>query len=88
LNSTNTFLITYATLVFLSTSILSLFGVDLIGVYLLSYAVEFYVATEITPPLDLSAYRRNIVFAILFVAIFIAVVLQTAIPILQQAATG
>jgi hypothetical protein len=82
-NSTNTFLVTYAAFVFFSTSILSFFGVNVIGVYLLMYALEFYVATEITPPLELSASRRNTVFALLFAGIFIAIVLQSAFSVLQ-----
>lgn len=84
--STNSFIITYATFVFLSTSILSLFNVDFIGAYLVVYAVGFYVATEIASPLDVSAYRRNTVFAILFGGIFVAIVLQTALAIIQTAA--
>jgi uncharacterized metal-binding protein len=88
LNSTNTFLVGYAALVFLTTSILSLFRVNVIGIYLLLFAVEFYVATEITPALELSASRRNTIFAVLFAGIFIAIVLQSALSVLQQTVIG
>jgi hypothetical protein len=88
LNSTNTFLVGYAALVFLTTSILSLFRVNVIGIYLLLFAVEFYVATEITPALELSASRRNTIFAVLFAGIFIAIVLQSALSVLQQTLIG
>jgi uncharacterized metal-binding protein len=88
LNSTNTFLVGYAALVFFTTSILSLFRVNVIGIYLLLFAAEFYVATEITPPLELSASRRNTIFAVLFAGIFIAIVLQSALSVLQQTVIG
>jgi hypothetical protein len=55
---------------------------------LLLFAVEFYVATEITPAPELSASRRNTIFAVLFAGIFIAIVLQSALSVLQQTVIG
>jgi ABC-type thiamin/hydroxymethylpyrimidine transport system permease subunit len=61
---------------------LSLLSVERIDVYVALFAIEFFVASELTSPFGLSESRRRIVMGILLLAIFTGIVLQRIVEIL------
>jgi hypothetical protein len=82
MRSTIVFIITYATLMFSTVVILSLLGVEAIDIYVALFAIEFFIASELTSPFGPGESYRRSVMGILLLAIFTGIVLERIIEIL------
>jgi hypothetical protein len=83
MKNTDAFIMMYAVLLFSTVVTLSLLNVERIDVYLALFAIEFFVASELTSPFGPSESRRKIVMGILLLAIFTGIVLQRIVEILR-----
>jgi hypothetical protein len=82
MKNTDAFIIIYAILLFSTVVTLSLLSVERIDVYVALFAIEFFVASELTSPFGSSESRRRIFMGILLLAIFTGIVLQRIVEIL------
>ena len=76
LRRTEAFLITYATLIFSSVVILSLLSVERLDAYVSLFAIEFFVASELTSPFGRAESRRKFIMGILLLAVFTGIIIQ------------
>ncbi len=76
------FLIVYATLAFSTVFILSLLGEQGIEAYLALFAIEFFIASELTSPFSADQHRRKIILQTLMLMIFAGIVIERIIQIL------
>jgi len=83
LKSTEAFLIIYATFIFSTVIVLSLLGLERIDVYVALFAIEFFVACELTSPFGPSESLRKTVIGILLLAIFAGIVVERVVEILR-----
>ena len=81
--SVDSFLITYATLAFSSVVALSLIGVQTVDVYVALFAIEFFVASELTPTFSPMMSRRKAIMGTILLAIFAVVVIERVVEILR-----
>ncbi len=79
----DSFLITYAALTFSSVVALTLIGVETADVYVALFAIEFFVASELTPALGPSMSIRKTVVGTAMLAIFATIVLARVMEILR-----
>ena len=83
MRSVDSFLITYATLAFSSVVALSLIGVERVDVYVALFAIEFFVASELTPPFNPRMTRRKAIMEAMLLAIFAVIVIERVVEILR-----
>ncbi len=76
------FIIMYATLLFSTVVLLSLLSVERIDIYVALFAIEFFVASELTSPFRSAESRRTTVMGILLLVIFAGIVLERIAEIL------
>lgn len=88
LRSVDLLVIIYAGLVFTTVAVLSLVGVEMIGVYLILFSAEFFIACEFTPPLGPSLAEKKLALSVLFAAIFSAILIQTTLATLRSILAG
>jgi hypothetical protein len=82
MESTDAFIIMYAAFLFSTVVILSLLGVDRIDVYVALFAIEFFVASELTSPFRLTESHRRTLIGIILLAIFTGIVIERIVEIL------
>jgi hypothetical protein len=82
MKNTDLFIMLYGALLFSTVILLSLLGGARIDVYVALFAIEFFVASELTSPFGSAELRRRIVMSILLLAIFAGIVLQRIAEIL------
>ena len=82
MENTDIFLIMYAALIFSTVVILSLLSVERIDVYVALFAIEFFVASELTSPFGQTESRRKTIIGILLLAIFTGIILERMVEIL------
>jgi hypothetical protein len=82
MKNVDVFIIMFAAFLFSTMVILSLIGVTTIDVYIALFAIEFFVASELTSPFGPAESRRKTVMGILLLAIFAGVVLERIVQIL------
>jgi hypothetical protein len=76
------FIIVYAALLFSTVVILSMLNVDAIDVYVALFAIEFFVASELSSPFRPGESRRRTLVGILLLAIFAGIVVKRILEIL------
>lgn len=82
MRSTNVFLVVYAALLFLTVVILSLLSVETLEVYVALFAIEFFVASELTSPFSPTESRKKTVMEILLLAILTGIMIEKIVGIL------
>lgn len=82
MKNTDLFIMLYGALLFSTVILLSLLGGARIDVYVALFAIEFFVASELTSPFGSAELRRRTVMSILLLAIFAGIVLQRIAEIL------
>ena len=82
MKNTDVSIIMYAALLFSTVITLSLLGVDRIDVYVALFAIEFFVASELTSPFRPDESRRRTLMGILLLTIFTAIVIERILEIL------
>jgi hypothetical protein len=82
MENTDAFIMAYATLLFSTVVVLSMLGVDRIDVYVALFAIEFFVASELTSPFRPSESRRRTLVGILLLTIFTGIVIERILEIL------
>jgi len=85
MNHTNLFFISYSALAFSTVFALSLLSGVGIDVYLALFAIEFFIASEVTSPFSLFERRKRIVVEVIMLAIFAVIVIQRIAQILLEA---
>ena len=83
MRSVDSFLITYATLAFSSVVALSFIGVQTVDVYVALFVIEFFVASELTPPFNPRMTWRKAIMEAMLLAIFAVVVIERVVEILR-----
>lgn len=79
----DSFLITYATLAFSSVIALSLIGLETLDVYVALFAIEFLVASELTPGFGSIKSGRKMIFEAVLLAVFALIVIERVIALLS-----
>lgn len=82
MKNTDLFIILYAALLFSTVVLLSLLSVESIDIYVALFAMEFFVASELTSPFGSAESRRKTVMGILLLVIFAGIVLERIVEIL------
>jgi hypothetical protein len=82
MENTDIFLVMYAALIFSTVVVLSLLSVERIDVYVALFAIEFFVASELTSPFGHIESRRKTIIGILLLAIFTGIILERMVEIL------
>jgi hypothetical protein len=82
MKNTDLFIMLYGALLFSTVILLSLLGGARIDVYVALFAIEFFVASELTSPFGSAELRRRTVMSILLLAIFAGIVLERIAEIL------
>ncbi len=82
MKSTDSFLVTYAAILFSTVVILSLLSVDSVDVYIALFAIEFFATSEFTSPLGPAESRRKTILGLLLLAIFTGIVVERIVEIL------
>jgi hypothetical protein len=80
---TDSFLVTYAALSLSSVVVLSLIDVEAIDVYVALFAIEFFVASELSSGLSPTVMRRKAIIEIALLAVFAVIVLERVVEILR-----
>jgi len=78
------FFIVYATLAFSTVFALSLLSEERIDVYMALFAVEFFVASELTSPLTSTQQRRKNIVGVIMLVIFVGIVVERVLEILGR----
>jgi len=78
----DSFLITYAALVYTSIITLSLIGVEALDVYVALSVILFFVAAELTPTFSPRNSRKKAILEVVLLAIFAVIVIERVIGIL------
>ena len=86
MNNTNLFFISYSVLTFSTVFVLSLFPSVGIDVYLASFAIEFFIASELGSPFSLFEYRKRIVVEIIMLIVFAVILIERIAQILLETA--
>ena len=82
MQNVNTFLLAYAALVFSTVFGLSLLSEERIDVYIALFAVELFVAAELTRPFTVTQNRKIGIVGILMLILFAGIVVERIIGIL------
>ena len=70
------FILVYGALMFATVVILSLFGLEVIDIYLGLFALELFITSELTAPLVRAESRKRMVMGIVMIVIFIGAILK------------
>lgn len=70
------FVLVYGGLMFATVVTLSLFGLEIIDIYLGLFALELFVTSEVTAPLSHEESRKRMVVGIVMIVIFIGAILK------------
>ena len=70
------FILVYGALMFATVVILSLFGLEIIDIYLGLFALELFITSEFTAPLGPAESRRRLAVGIVMIVIFIGAILK------------
>jgi hypothetical protein len=82
MKNTDLFIILYGALLFSTVVALSLLAVERIDIYVALFAIEFFVASELTSPFGSAESRRKTVMGILLLLVFAGIVLERIAEIL------
>lgn len=77
-----TFILTYGALMFATVVILSMFGLEVVDIYLGLFALELFITSELTTPLDRAESRKRMVVGVVMVVIFIGAILKRIVSLL------
>ncbi len=77
------FLLTYGTLVFSTVAALSLLSVEAIEVYATLFAIEFFVASEVTSPFSPVESKKKTIMGIALLTVFTIIIAQRVLQILR-----
>jgi hypothetical protein len=80
---TSMFLMVYAALLFSTVVVLSLLSVEIIEVYVALFAIEFFVASELTSPFSPAESSKKTVIEILLLAILTGIMIEKIVGILR-----
>lgn len=86
MNNTNRFFISYSVLTFSTVFALSLFPSVGIDIYLALFAIEFFIASELSSPFSLFEYRKRIVVEIIMLILFAVILIERIAQILLETA--
>jgi hypothetical protein len=78
----DSFLITYATLVFTSVITLTLIDVETLDVYIALFVILFFVAAELTPTFSPTGSRKKVILETTLLAILVVTVTERLVQIL------
>jgi len=76
LESNETFILLDGTLMFATVVILSIFGIETIDIYLALFALELFITSEITTPLESTESRKRMMLGIVMIVIFMGAILK------------
>ena len=76
MENNESFILTYGTVTFATVVILSLFGLEIIDIYLGLFALELFITSELTAPLVPAESRKRTVVGIAMIVIFIGAILK------------
>jgi hypothetical protein len=82
MKNTDLFIIFYGALLFSTVVVLSLLAVDSVDIYVALFAIEFFVASELTSPFGSAESRRRTIMGVLLLVIFAGIVLERIAEIL------
>jgi hypothetical protein len=82
MENTDAFIMMYAVFLFSSVVILSLLAVDRIDVYVALFAIEFFVASELTSPFRPTESHRRTLVGVILLTIFTGIVIERIVEIL------
>ena len=82
MESNEIFILLYGALMFATVVILSLFGLEVIDIYLGLFALELFLASEFTAPLAGAQSRKRMVMGIVMIVIFIGAILKRIMSLL------
>lgn len=83
MKSSDAFLMIYASLVFSTVIVLSLLSLERIDVYVALFAIEFFVASEVTSPFGPAESHRKTIIGIVLLALFTGIVAERILEILR-----
>ena len=86
MNNTNLFFISYSVLAFSTVFVLSLYPSVDIRLYLALFAIEFFIASELTSPFGVFEYRKRIVIEVIMLIILGAILIERIAQIVLEAA--
>jgi len=86
MNNTNLFFISYSVLAFSTVFVLSLYPSVGIDVYLALFAIEFFIASELTSPFSVFEYRKRIVIGVIMLIILGVILIERIAQIVLEAA--
>ena len=84
MKNVHVFFIVYATLTFSTVFALSLLSEERIDVYVALFAVEFFIASELTSPLTSAQQRRKNIVGVIMLLVFVGIVFERIIEILGR----
>lgn len=76
------FLLLYGTFMFSTVVLLSLVGLEALDTYVALFAVELFVASELTSPLGPTETRKRVAIDAVMLGIFIGIILKRALQVL------
>jgi len=76
LENNEIFILVYGALMFATVVILSLFGLEVIDIYLGLFALELFIASEFTAPLVRAESRKRMAVGIVMIVIFNGAILK------------
>ncbi len=77
------FMFLYAALAFSTAVILAILNVQTIDIYLALFALEFFIASELAPPLAPPESQRKDIMSVVLLVVFAAVMIERMIVILR-----
>jgi hypothetical protein len=86
MNNTNLFFISYSVLAFSTVFALSLYPGVSIDIYLVFFAIEFFIASELASPFGVFDYHKRIVIEVIMLIIFGVILIERISQIVLEAA--
>jgi hypothetical protein len=83
MENTDAFIIMYATFLFSTVVVLSLLSVAGIDIYVALFAIEFFVASELTSPFRPTESQRVTLIGIILLTIFAGIAIERILEILR-----
>jgi hypothetical protein len=83
MENADAFIMMYATFLFSTVVFLSLLGVAGIDIYVALFAIEFFVASELTSPFRPTESHRITLIGIILLTIFAGIVIERIVEILR-----
>jgi len=83
MKNVDTLIFTYSLIVFSTVFILSLLSEERIDVYAALFAVEFFIASELTSPFSQAENRRKTIMEMILLAVFIGIVAERVLEVLM-----